>query len=375
MPDMSSLIQQGASNAWLLVFSALVLGALHGLEPGHSKTMMAAFIVAVRGTVGQAILLAAAATVSHTAIVWIVALGGMYFGSHWNAETVEPYLQTVSGLLILGIAVWMLARIWNDQKRAKQESTHSHDQNHSHDESRRINTGHGFVVLEVFEKGVPPRWRLATESGQKWHAGEVTVETQRADGKKQSFAFADKGGYLESIDEIPEPHQFTARLKLGHGGHTHDYDVEFKEHDHHAHEELEGIAIPAEEFEDAHQRAHANDIRRRFTSQHVTTGQIIMFGLTGGLIPCGAAITVLLLCLQLKKMALGALLVLCFSLGLAATLMASGIFAAWGMKHVSKRVGKQRFAKFTRFAPYLSSVLVILLGLYVTWSGVIHLPK
>ncbi|XLM23131.1 nickel/cobalt efflux protein RcnA, partial [Chromobacterium piscinae] len=36
------MLQQG--NAWLFIPSAIALGALHGLEPGHSKTMMAAFI-------------------------------------------------------------------------------------------------------------------------------------------------------------------------------------------------------------------------------------------------------------------------------------------------------------------------------------------
>lgn len=55
MTDFATLLQQG--NAWLFVPSAILLGALHGLEPGHSKTMMAAFIVAIRGTMTQAILL------------------------------------------------------------------------------------------------------------------------------------------------------------------------------------------------------------------------------------------------------------------------------------------------------------------------------
>ena len=55
MNAFSSLLQQG--NAWLFVPSAILLGALHGLEPGHSKTMMAAFIVAIRGTLKQAVLL------------------------------------------------------------------------------------------------------------------------------------------------------------------------------------------------------------------------------------------------------------------------------------------------------------------------------
>jgi nickel/cobalt transporter (NicO) family protein len=289
MTDLTTLVQHGTTSAWVLILSALVLGALHGLEPGHSKTMMAAFIVAVKGTIGQAILLAAAATVSHTAIVWVVALLGMYFGSQINAESAEPYLQTASGILILAIAAWMLLRVWKDQKRAKDEARHGH---HSHDDHSHHDHSH-------------------------------------------------------------------------HHDHTHD-------HGHH-HEELEGLNVSAAEFEDAHQRAHANDIRRRFTNRDVTTGQIITFGLTGGLIPCGAAITVLLLCLQLKKFVLGVLLVLCFSIGLAATLMASGVVAAWGTTHLRKHMTSVRFQNFARVAPYLSSVVVVVLGVYVAFSGVHHL--
>ena len=55
MTSFADLIQH--SSGWLFVPSAILLGALHGLEPGHSKTMMAAFIVAIRGTVPQAALL------------------------------------------------------------------------------------------------------------------------------------------------------------------------------------------------------------------------------------------------------------------------------------------------------------------------------
>lgn len=51
-----------------------MLGVLHGLEPGHGKTLMTTFIIAVRGTVAQAVLLGLAGTVSHTPVVWVVAL-------------------------------------------------------------------------------------------------------------------------------------------------------------------------------------------------------------------------------------------------------------------------------------------------------------
>ncbi len=72
--DFVALLQQG--NGWFFIPSAILLGALHGLEPGHSKTMMAAFIVAVKGTVKQAVMLGLAATLSHTAIVWLMLLAG-----------------------------------------------------------------------------------------------------------------------------------------------------------------------------------------------------------------------------------------------------------------------------------------------------------
>jgi DNA-binding FrmR family transcriptional regulator len=109
MAPLSDLLQQGAAHAWLFIPSAILLGALHGLEPGHSKTMMAAFIIAVRGTVPQAVPLGLAATVSHTLVVWAVALVGLRYASQINLETTEPYFQVASAVLIVGVAVWMIA--------------------------------------------------------------------------------------------------------------------------------------------------------------------------------------------------------------------------------------------------------------------------
>ncbi|MBM3549836.1 MAG: nickel/cobalt efflux transporter RcnA, partial [Alphaproteobacteria bacterium] len=346
------------------------LGALHGLEPGHSKTMMAAFIVAIRGTVTQAVLLGLAATVSHTAVVWVVALGGMYLWQGLDAHASEPYFQLASAVLIVGIALWMLARTWQDQQRATLEG-HDHDHDHHHDdELRRIDTGHGIVTLEIFEQGAPPKWRFRRERGGHWSADEVTLETERPDGRRQTFTFADFGGYFESVEEIPEPHEFMARLRLSHGDHAHDYDAAFMEHGHghdHLHEEVRGLDVATSGYQDAHELAHANDIRRRFADRNVTTGQIVTFGLTGGLIPCPAAVTVLLLCLQLKAFILGVALVLCFSIGLALTLVAVGATAALSVRHAERRWSW--FSGFARRAPYASSLLIIAVGLYVGVQG------
>ncbi|MBM3464898.1 MAG: hypothetical protein FJX76_22600, partial [Armatimonadetes bacterium] len=51
---------------------AFVLGALHGLSPGHGKTVVAAYLVGSRGTVGQALLLGAVVTFTHTASVIVL---------------------------------------------------------------------------------------------------------------------------------------------------------------------------------------------------------------------------------------------------------------------------------------------------------------
>jgi nickel/cobalt exporter len=372
MTLLAELLQQGTSHAWLFIPSAILLGALHGLEPGHSKTMMAAFIIAVRGTVAQAILLGLAATVSHTLVVWAVALVGMQIGSHWNADTTEPYFQVASAMLIIAIAVWMLWRTWREQQRIKLEARgHGHHSHHHHgEEVRRIDTGHGVVMLEVFEDGVPPRWRIHTKSGHGWPAWAVSVATEHPNCSQQRFTFADRGGYLESLEEIPEPHDFMARVQLGHGDHVHSYDVPFVEHEHghdHLNEELRGLDVTTGAQQDAHELAHASDIRRRFADSNVTTGQIVMFGLTGGLIPCPAAVTVLLLCLQLKQFSLGVALVLCFSIGLAITMVTAGVIAALSVRHASRHWSG--FGAFAQRAPYFSGAVIICVGLYVGWQG------
>ncbi|HHS3092607.1 TPA: nickel/cobalt efflux protein RcnA [Klebsiella oxytoca] len=280
MNDFTSLLQQG--NAWLFIPSAILLGALHGLEPGHSKTMMAAFIVAVRGTLKQAVLLGLAATVSHTAVVWLVAMAGLWFGRGWDAQTSEPWFQLISGILIVLIACWMLRRTWLESRTHQRDRDHNHNHNHDHN-------------------------------------------------------------------------------------HDHDHDHHHAHHHPHQHHPHAYPLVATAEWQDAHQRAHAEEINRRFNGQRVTTGQIVLFGLTGGLIPCPASITVLLICLQLKKVSLGATLVLSFSVGLALTLVASGAIAALSLKHVANRW--PGLNDLSRKAPWISGALIIVVGCYMLLHG------
>ncbi|MBF7997544.1 nickel/cobalt efflux protein RcnA [Rahnella laticis] len=304
MNDFATLLQQG--NAWVFIPSAILLGVLHGLEPGHSKTMMAAFIIAIKGTVRQAVMLGLAATVSHTAIVWLIAFGGMVISNRFTAESAEPWLQLISAVIIVGTAMWMFWRTYRGESAWKQQQNgtgHTHDHgahDHHHDHPHDHHHGHDHGILQ---------------------AASV-------------------------------PHAVNARPASLTG---------FR------------VNVAAQEYQDAHERAHAGDIARRFATQEVTNWQILFFGLTGGLIPCPAAITVLLICIQLKALALGAALVVCFSLGLALTLVTVGVGAAVSVRQVAKRWSG--FNTLARRAPYFSSVLIGVVGIYMGVHGVIGLTS
>ena len=80
----------------------------------------------------------------------------------------------------------------------------------------------------------------------------------------------------------------------------------------------------------------------------------------------------LLLCLQLKEITLGAVLVLCFSIGLAITLVTVGAVAALGARQVSRVFLDQRSGTAGALP---SSLLIIAVGIYVGihgWLGLIQ---
>jgi cation diffusion facilitator family transporter len=105
---------------------------------------------------------------------------------------------------------------------------HSHGGGESHDEEHWITTPGGTLLLEVFEDGVPPRFRLRSEAGPRLAAETTSFETVRPDAARQLFRLVDRGGYLESIEEIPEPHAFVAHVRIA----DEEHSVVFEEHEH-----------------------------------------------------------------------------------------------------------------------------------------------
>jgi ABC-type nickel/cobalt efflux system permease component RcnA len=114
---------------------ALVLGAAHALAPGHGKTVMAAYLVGLRGSLGQAATIGATVTVTHTA--GVLLLGLVLSASRAVAsERVYPWLGLASGLLLAGVGLTLAARALRGPRQ--DHGGHAHDDGgHPHDHDHR----------------------------------------------------------------------------------------------------------------------------------------------------------------------------------------------------------------------------------------------
>jgi cation diffusion facilitator family transporter len=132
-------------------------------------------------------------------------------------------------IAILGLAVNLLSA-W-----LLRGNDHDHGHGHSHNhvpqghaqQSMRVDTSTGLVTITLVDEGLSARFRLIFASGNPT-AASVSLQTLRHDGSRQSFSFVDCGDWLESAEQIPEPHEFDARLQLP----PEEYALKFVEHDH-----------------------------------------------------------------------------------------------------------------------------------------------
>jgi len=90
------------------IFSSFWAGAVHAATPGHGKTIAAAYIVGARGKPIDALILGVFVTLSHTSgIVLVGVLAAL--GSAWLVpQRIEMYLSLATGLLVIGLGIWML---------------------------------------------------------------------------------------------------------------------------------------------------------------------------------------------------------------------------------------------------------------------------
>src|SRR5579859_2650390 len=240
----TELITAQRLSAWFLftaAFIAIGLGGLHALEPGHGKTIVAAYLVGSRGTARHALLLGLIVTVSHTAGVFALGAVTLYASRYIVPEQLYPWLGVFSGLTIAGLGGYMFLRRWSGL-----DLDHSHTAGQIH--------GHWFS------------------------------------SRKQSAV-------------SPEPQE------------------------------------PA---------------------KPISLSQLFALGITGGIIPCPAALVVLLSAFALHRIGLGFFLITAFSLGLAAVLIGFGMLMVYGRRFLGRLLVNGPLT--TRWLPVASAAFMTVLG-------------
>ncbi len=125
------------------------------------------------------------------------------------------------------------------------------------------------------------------------------------------------------------------------GGHHHHHD-----HDHHHGE---------------HGHSHA-------PPERLTGRNLIAMGASAGIIPCPSALVVLLGAISQHQVALGLLLIVTFSLGLAGTLTALGLIVVGARDRVAARAGVN--GRIVSALPAVSAIVIVVVGCVLTAQAV-----
>ena len=291
----------------LALLAATLLGALHAFSPGHGKTVVGAYLVGSRSTPAHAVFLGLTVTITHTLGVFALGFATLAASAFIVPERLLPVLSLTSGLLVLAIGVGLLAQRWRGALHATAGPRY-----------RKIASAPSAAVATP--------WRVAAGHGA------------------QDFAFAH--GRVHG--------HF-------HGDHVHDH------HHHHDH------AFHHHRGELVH--SHGGSVHSHMppgaSGEKVTWRNLLALGVSGGLVPCPSAMVLLLAAIALNKTAYGLLLVIAFSLGLAATLTAVGL----AFLYARNRIGAIRSgAPWQRWVPVASAGVITVVGAAMCYGAFVAAP-
>jgi nickel/cobalt exporter len=327
---------------------AIGLGALHALEPGHAKTMTAAYLIGIHGRWHDAIMLGLSAALTHSLVVIAIAVSAVLIGREAFAGEAIWWLQIGSGSVVILLGAWLLYRRLHPRNRVH---------HHHREEPAPIVIRDGSMECQVTIQGQFPNEKMHLAFVGPAPTG-ATVIIQREGGQVERLTFeatAQDPQTLVSRETPGEPHGFTATLELANaaGNRPLSFTMEEHDHEHHGHDDLD---------DDAHARAHAAQMPAYVgTDVRPAWWQVIAFGAAGGLVPCPASISVMLLALSVGSTVHGLLMVLGFSIGLALALVSVGLVVVVGLRTLGST---GRFAAISRQAPVISASVLILSGFF-----------
>ena len=266
----------------VLYLGAIALGALHAFEPGHGKTIIAAYMIGTRGRAIDGILLGLIVTFTHTFSVIILGIIAKVLSHSYTEEQLHGWLGLFSAILILGVGLWMLR-----QRLSGRGHTHIHffGKGHHHD--------HG-----------------------------------------DSHSHSQEHGHSHPHDQNPES------SANEHSHHHHDHD-DSHSHSHHVHHN------------------HSHDTKAVATEGAPGKWNLLVLGVSGGLVPCPAAIATLLAAIAAGRIAQGLTMAIFFSLGLGLVMMSIGVILSHAGK-LAKRF--ETSPDFSRRMGIVSAVVITILG-------------
>ena len=323
---------------------ALFLGAAHGLEPGHGKTIVAAYLVGARGTVGNALFLGGVVALTHTSSVILLGLVALFASQYILPEQIFPWLGTTSGFLIMGLGTWLLVnhlrgRIpGHSHSHGGQLHGHSHEEEHLHEHVHSHAHGeylHGHSHEEEFLHQHVYSYSLEEHLHEHGHEEEHLHEHVHSHAHGEHHH---------------EPNH--TREEEYHHGHGHSHEEGHHGHHDHPHGEHH------------HGHGHTHEIPDK-----VTLGSLLTLGISGGIVPCTGALVILLLAVALHRVAFGLLLLVAFSVGLAAVLIAIGVLIVKARPLVERFSGDGRWIQRL---PIASAAVIIVVGFVITLRTLMH---
>jgi nickel/cobalt exporter len=309
--------------ALLALCIALVLGAMHALSPGHGKTIVGAYLIGSRGTPRHALFLGVTVTITHTIGVFVLGFATLAASRFIVPERLFPVLSLVSGLLVLGMGIFLLAQRWRAAQRhihasqpqgrwqhAQDHAHHAHDphtHDHAphHDHHEHHDHSHGQHARAPHDPGSHEHAHDEQQSHLPEHGGS---------GRAHGHAAAELTASVHS-----------------HGGSAHSHLMP---------EALAGT---------------------------VSWRSLLALGVSGGLVPCPSAMVLLLAAVALNKTAYGLLLVVAFSVGLATTLTLVGLAFLYARNRLRSPAASSRWP---RLLPVASAAAITLIGAVLSLGAV-----
>ena len=92
----------------LWTLTAFMLGFMHALEPGHGKSVMAAYILGTGANLRDALLLGLTVVISHTSVVFALGILSIYLVGALSSEMTHDIMSVIGGGILIAVGIWIL---------------------------------------------------------------------------------------------------------------------------------------------------------------------------------------------------------------------------------------------------------------------------